>query len=132
MTNYHIGYPNSDDSSTINPPIEQGSTYELDFTVTLPAAIMAKFTTPNTVALRASYRTSLDSSTKTDFTTCTVSATSATVLTCKIVMSSVTTATLSAGRGYWDCELYNTEATPYVFKPLGSGNKAKVVGEATK
>lgn len=136
--NYHIGYYDSE-GRVINPPIEQGSTFELYFNVTLPASIMAKFCEGRVVegvldtgtGLRAKYRTSLSAVSGTDFT-CTVSKTSNTVLACYVSLTSVQTAGLAVGSGFWDCELYNDDATPFVFKPLGSGNKAKVVGEATK
>jgi hypothetical protein len=122
-----------------NPPIEQGSTFILDFTITLPANIMAMFCEGRVVSgaldtgtgLRAKYRTSLDSVSSVDFAG-TIVKTSTTLLTCSLKLTSVQTAGMVAGKGFWDCELYNDDATPYVFKPFGAGNKAKVVGEATK
>jgi len=129
---YNIGYPNETDSYITNPPIEQGSTFELPFTVTLPAAIMEYFTTPKTVSIRASYRTSLSAPTKVDFDGASVKAISATVLDCKLTMDSDTTAGLTAGNGFWDCEIYNNDTPPYVLKPFGAGNKCKVKGEATR
>lgn len=136
---YNIGYPNETNSYIINPAIEQGSTFELDFTVTLPAAIMARFCEGRVVTgaldtgtgVRAKYRTSLSSIDTTDFTG-TITKTSNAILTCKVVLTSVQTAALAKGNGFWDCEIYNDDVVPFVFKPLGCGNKAKVIGEATK
>jgi len=137
-TNYHIGFYDSS-GRVINPPIEQGSTFELYFNITLPAAIMAKFCEGRVVegaldtgsGIRAKYRTSLSAVSGTDFSG-TITKTSNSVLSCYLTLSSVQTAALTVNSGFWDCEIYNDDATPYVLKPLGSGNKAKVVGEATK
>ena len=137
---YNIGYVNSQDASITNPPIEQGSTFELPFTITLPAAIMSKFTVSENIngalsagfGIRAQYRTTLNAATGIDFT-CTATKQSSQILNCLVVLGSDQTTNLTAGCGFWDCELYNNDYTPpYVFKPFGAGNKAKVVGEATK
>lgn len=136
---YEIGYVNPDTGED-NPPIECGSTFELTFAIkNLPAAIMAKFCEGRVytaaldtgTGLRGKYRAGTIDGAATAFTGV-VTKVSDTELSCYLTLTSVQTAALTASnKGFFDCELYNDDATPYVIKPLGSGCRAKVVGEAT-
>lgn len=137
-SNYEIGYENPD-TGIENPPIEQGSTFELFFTIVLPSYIMVNFLEGRVIdgaldagtSLRAQYRNPLSSPTNTAFVG-TVTKVSNTTLACKLVMDSAKTAALTPGKGFWDCELVNDDAVPYVFKPFGAGNRCRVNGEATR
>lgn len=121
---YDIGYPNERKPSITNPPIEQGSTFVLDFTVT------NIFT--GTPTLTGQYRPTLSGSAHTDMTGTVTVATA--LLTCRLEIDAATTAAMTAGKGFWDCELTGTVDgdVDYVLKPFGAGNKAIVKGEATK
>lgn len=138
-TNYHIGYPDSDDASILHPPIEQGSTFELAFTITLPQAVMSQFcggdytaALDNGTDIQAQYSSDLTATATTADFTCTISKIDNATLYCTITLDSEASAGLPVGKGYWDCEIFNDADPAYVLKPLGSGNKCKVVAEATK
>lgn len=121
---YDIGYPNERRASQLNPPIEQGSTFVLDFTVT------NIFT--GTPTLTGQYRPVLDGAGHTDMVGTVIVATE--LLSCRLEIDATTTAAMTPGRGFWDCELTGTVDgdAAFVLKPFGAGNKAKVVAEATK
>jgi hypothetical protein len=133
---YHIGYPNPDTGET-NPPIEKGSTFILDFTVTdifaadNPAAVSPLLAS---LTLRGQYRPTVDGSDHTDFIcTATRVAATATVakhIACRLSLTATTTTGMIAGNGFWDCEL--EDSSGYVMKPLGYSNKARVVKEVTR
>lgn len=132
---YDIGYYVS--KVGLTPAIEQGSTFLLPFTVTLDATTMAYFTKTGALDanIRATYHPS-GSNTGVSFDILSIVRTSDTLLTCKVGMSSTVTAGLTPGTGHWDCEIFGKTvpsgmAAVYVMKPLGSWNKAKVVGEST-
>lgn len=121
---YEIGYYNPD-IDAINPPIEQGSTFELNFTVTNVFANAGAG-----AVLRGKYRPgTVDGTPAVDFVG-TIVSTTALLLTCKLTLSATTTAAMTPGTGFWDCEIQDSAG--FVLKPLGSANKAKVIAEVTK
>ena len=138
---YAIGFPNERNSAIENPPIKQGATFELYFTVILPASIMVNFLAGKLIdgelnaTLRAKYRTLLSDAAGVAFTTATLTKASNTTLNCYLAMDSGTTAALPDGKGFWDCDIVETvvpPAVPYVFSPLDVGNRCRVKAEAGK
>jgi hypothetical protein len=133
---YHIGYINPDTGLT-NPPIAKGSTFILDFTVSDifadddPGAVSPLLPV---LTLRGQYRPTVDGSEHTDFVcTATRVAATATVpkhVACRLLLTATTTAGMTAGNGFWDCEL--EDSSGYVMKPMEWANKAKVVKEVTR
>jgi len=98
---YNIGYINETDAYITNPPIEQGSTFELPFTVTLPADLMVHFLEGRVIdgvidtgtVVRAQYRSPISSNTAVAFTGV-ISKVSNTTLSCKVSLTSVQTAAM--------------------------------------
>jgi hypothetical protein len=136
---YHIGYPNPD-TGLINPPIEKGSTFILDFTVTDVFADDDAGATPPllpALTLRGQYRPVIEGVTVTEFI-CTAVRIPATItvpivpkhVACRLRLNPDTTKDMVAGNGFWDCEL--EDSTGFVMKPMGYANKAKVVKEVTR
>ena len=126
MTNYNIGFYN-EQNGDINPPIQQGSTFELTFTCT----DVFGGTLANDLTVTAQYRPITAEATHTDFT-CTVLSRANGLVSVKLVIPSDVTNTMTPGNGRWDCEIADNATPPYVLKPLGSNNRAKVVAEVTR
>lgn len=121
MTTYDIGYENPD-TGQLNPPIEQGSTFRLPFTVN---NIFANGGVGCTI--RGQLRTTYDATAKTDFTAA-ITTTTAELLTCLASLSATTTAGMAAGTYVYDIEIEDT--TGFVLKPLRG--RAIVLPEVTK
>lgn len=122
---YEIGYIN--ENGEINPPIEQGSTFWLEFTVT------NIFTDGGaTAALTGQYRPSLTGA-HVDMVGTILSITPE-LLSCRISLTAAVTEELTPGSGFWDCELTGivNDDVSFVLKPLGAANRCLVVGEATE
>lgn len=127
---YEIGYYN-EDTGEENPAIEQGSTFLLTFTAD-------NFFT-DVPTLTGQYRPSLGGTPAVDMTG-TVAVVPADPqagtperLLCNLTIAADDTAVIPPGSGVWDCELTGSYAgdAAFVFKPLGSGVRAKVKGEST-
>lgn len=123
---YDIGFKNPS-TGLVNPAIEQGSTFVLDFTIT---DIFAP--DPAVLTLSACYRKSIKSADKTEFDV-TLSRTPAVppatfgLVTCKLGITAAVTKLMAPATGVWECEI--ADDTGFVLKPFGCANKAKVLAE---
>lgn len=124
---YEIGITEDPTGEKV-PPIEQGSTFWLEFTMT------NIFTDGGASAvLTGQYRPTLAGADKTDMVG-TILAVTPELLTCRLSIAADITATMIPGKGFWDCEITGVvdDDLAFVIKPLGSGNRAIVKAEASR